>query len=41
MEEKTEANENFIKVLNKEKVSEFKLNQKSSDGQNLFEYKKI
>ena len=29
MEEKTEANENFIKVLNKEKVLEFKLNQKS------------
>ena len=29
MEEKTEANENFIKVLNKEKVLEFKLNPKS------------
>ena len=29
MEEKTEVNENFIKVLNKEKVLEFKLNPKS------------
>ncbi len=29
MEEKTEANENFIKVLNKEKILEFKLNPKS------------
>ena len=29
MEEKTEVNENFIKILNKEKVLEFKVNQKS------------